>query len=368
MRKTSRKPKNKKVVLLAASALALTATIAATFAWFTGKDSVKNSLYSRPGFDGMVKIVENFDPPGDPEDPENPGWVPGANVTKEVGAVNTGDLSAFVRMSFDEILSLPWGTGAPAADVNGYNYTHPGNIPAIMNDSAAKPAGFKKLEVADVGEFTNVAAVLAGLPSGVTVNWLKDGSEYKFVAYYTISGIGASEETAIYNGSKQKVEFTANVAGGNLTIDVTGYLKWTLRSPDDSYDWTVEKPSPLTNPWISQAGTLDSFGLMNDYVNLIFSANVTLSGAPQAGKWFYNVNDGYFYYIGVLDSGATTPYLLEKLYLDNAAKDDPLYKCMNYDLIVNMDAVQNETQFIAEWNLNAVSDAALIAALSALCS
>lgn len=77
-----------KKVLVASILLAATITVGSTFAWFTSKDEVTNRLSASAEY--SVAIAESFQPP------EN--WVPGQEINKDVSAVNTGNVDAFVRM------------------------------------------------------------------------------------------------------------------------------------------------------------------------------------------------------------------------------------------------------------------------------
>ena len=67
-----------------------------TFAWFTSKDEVTNRLSANADYD--VKIVESFAPP------EN--WLPGQEVNKDVYAVNTGNVAAFVEETVSGTLTI----------------------------------------------------------------------------------------------------------------------------------------------------------------------------------------------------------------------------------------------------------------------
>ena len=67
-----------------------------TFAWFTSKDEVTNRL-SASG-DYGVSIVESFAPPAK--------WVPGQQVNKDVYAVNTGDVEAYVKETVSSVLTI----------------------------------------------------------------------------------------------------------------------------------------------------------------------------------------------------------------------------------------------------------------------
>jgi predicted ribosomally synthesized peptide with SipW-like signal peptide len=84
-KKQSRKEKR---VLAAALLVAGVITAGSTFAWFTSKDEVTNRLSASAKYD--VSIAEDFQPPED--------WIPGQTINKDVSAVNTGNVDAFVRM------------------------------------------------------------------------------------------------------------------------------------------------------------------------------------------------------------------------------------------------------------------------------
>ena len=67
-----------------------------TFAWFTSKDEVTNRLSASGDYD--VSIVESFAPPAK--------WVPGQAVNKDVYAVNTGDVDAYVKETVSSVLTI----------------------------------------------------------------------------------------------------------------------------------------------------------------------------------------------------------------------------------------------------------------------
>ncbi len=68
----------------------------ATFAWFSSKDEVTNRLSASAAYD--VSIAEDFQPPED--------WIPGQTINKDVSAVNTGNVDAFVRMWLEGEMSI----------------------------------------------------------------------------------------------------------------------------------------------------------------------------------------------------------------------------------------------------------------------
>jgi len=82
------KSKSRRRVFRASCILAALIVAGSSFAWFTSKDEVTNRLSASGDYD--VTIAEDFTPPEK--------WLPGQKVDKNVGAVNTGTIDAFVRM------------------------------------------------------------------------------------------------------------------------------------------------------------------------------------------------------------------------------------------------------------------------------
>jgi len=107
MKKTTKKSAKEKRVLIAALLVAAVTVAGSTFAWFTSKDEVTNRLTASADYG--VSIVEDFTPPED--------WLPGQKINKDVSAVNTGNVAAFVRLGllYDSKLTTA-GEGVAIAD------------------------------------------------------------------------------------------------------------------------------------------------------------------------------------------------------------------------------------------------------------
>jgi len=90
------KSKRRGRVFRASCILAALIIAGSSFAWFTSKDEVTNRLSANSDYN--VTIAEDFQPP------EN--WLPGQKVNKDVSAVNTGNVDAFVRMWLEGEMSL----------------------------------------------------------------------------------------------------------------------------------------------------------------------------------------------------------------------------------------------------------------------
>ena len=84
----AKKNNKERRVLLAALAVAAVTVAGSTFAWFTSKDEVTNRLSASANYG--VSITEDFTPPEE--------WTPGQTIKKDAGAINTGNVDAFVRM------------------------------------------------------------------------------------------------------------------------------------------------------------------------------------------------------------------------------------------------------------------------------
>lgn len=99
-----KKSAREKRVLVASLIVAAVMVGGSTFAWFTSKDEVTNRLSANAKYD--VSIAEDFQPPEE--------WIPGQTINKDVSAVNTGNVDAFVRMWLGgqmRLLNETTGTG-----------------------------------------------------------------------------------------------------------------------------------------------------------------------------------------------------------------------------------------------------------------
>ncbi len=102
MKRTEKKRKQKKAVLICTLATAAVIVGGMTFAWYTSKDQVTNRL-SAAGKYG-TSIVEDFQSPED--------WIPGQEINKDVSVVNTGTVDALVRMYFSGRMTVLKETSA----------------------------------------------------------------------------------------------------------------------------------------------------------------------------------------------------------------------------------------------------------------
>lgn len=108
-----KKTAREKRVLIASVICAGLIIAGSTFAWFTSTDEVTNRLTANADYG--VSIVESFEPPAN--------WIPGQDINKDVYAVNTGNIDAFVKESISGKLTYTYETltsTAPSGEATGY--------------------------------------------------------------------------------------------------------------------------------------------------------------------------------------------------------------------------------------------------------
>jgi predicted ribosomally synthesized peptide with SipW-like signal peptide len=375
--------KNKKLIGAMAVVLAvMTAFSAATFAWFTSKDSVTNHLETDKLTNGDVKIVETWDP----EDGKH--FDPNTEVNKDVGAINTGSADAFVRISFEEVLNklqdgLPISLTNPGVTTGTGAYAGLALVPQQVDITAY--SGYTELTAAST-VFTNIASLLpltTGLHVVYKANSVTDSfgtkTTYNFAAYYEYA-----------TGKYQKVDLpTATVVyddkGTTTTADDTNVLnlgavqyQYLARANEAKADWLVgdsnDTPADLfhdsddfTNSVLGvDANPRNNTWALTDsakkFIRLIFTDNVSFAASPASvatGDWWYNEDDGWFYYIGVLEPGTATAHnLLDALYLSDLATSE--YSDLSFDLTAKSEAIQALADALSAtsaggWSLNTSS-------------
>jgi len=386
----------KTVIVTLAIALGLVTILASTFAWWRAQDEVLNRLATKDGL-ANVSIQETFVEPDD--------WKPGQTITKEVSIVNTGSAPAMVRVSFEELLRIqsPAVAETDTFDLDSYKL---GNKPMLYDVSAhwgSMVVGSTDWNADGWFEVTTTAGPggieLAADYSPVKVyakhNTSGSTSSYEFVMVAPIASVptgGLSgtdlEEAEAYNaayaGKYQTVAFTREWNNADKIL--------TLKGPMDK---SATPPVPFAaprfmtyGPVVSQAADwrTAAFVAETDIGSSDAERIINAMAAPYGGNynqklllnydaqaqtladdtWFYNEDDGYFYFIGIVEGGTNTSKLLESLKLDESASQD-YYSNMVFDLTVHSDAIQNTKDALAAtdgWNLPA---GALRTALEAFC-
>ncbi|MDR0356817.1 MAG: BsaA family SipW-dependent biofilm matrix protein [Clostridiales Family XIII bacterium] len=334
-----------------ASALAIVMVISATFAWFTAKDSVTNHLETSRITDGSAGIVEIFTPPKD--------WVPGQTITKEISVANNGSGDIFARISFEEVMKSVSGAavGSPKSVDDPSNA---GKIPQLFNADSYLRGEWKTPSAAGL-------SAVNGLPDGVEVRVLKkeEGSRtsYSFVALYKIKSDNGFKDsyqrvTADFDADKG-VLTVSNVTFWDFGAMIETKALWADFNPSQTGGTFTAPPavSAINTPITDKGGK----------IKLNYSDEAVKNANPQKGKWWYSSADGYFYYIGKIEAGSITNPLLDSLSLDPSAGS--AYSNMKFDLIANMEAIQNtEAALVAVDGWNIGSQTKLLNALKEFCA
>lgn len=313
-----RQKKNKKKWVAAATTLAAMAALAATFAWFQSQDSAKNHFEgSIAGND--VEVVETFTPPTD--------WQPGQEVNKDVAILNSGDYESMIRVSFAETMQKLLDAESKLS-----------NDPAILNGKTTDEIYLTPLDnsATATGTWTDAKVapttltVTGGDYAGTYTLKAKEqkvdtaaGTTYKYVSYWD-------------NGTNQyyaKVGAYSRATDGTITPATAEFKYVDLASNKVDSDWT--KPVYKPTITVDEAGNATIASVSDPNVTLNF---VNLSETPTAGKWYYNVADGYFYYVGIVGSQEQTPQLLDSVKLSEDA--DNSYSKFQFDLTVNAKSIQ----------------------------
>lgn len=338
----------KKITMMGmASLLALTLVASATFAWFVSKDTVVNHLEAAKPVEGKVQIFEMFEPPDN--------WTPGQRVVKQVHVINHSTTNVFVRASFEEIMTLlkqPKSMDKPIDDpssvneepviFDSYPYWHgDGLIPWVeMSKSQLEGPGI---------DTPGLRFRIAGIKND------EDRRSFNFVVWYDIKQgpfKGKSQRvTADFkqNGSKfivsnikylAVVKETTKVAWADFGNDsVTGQTRTLVKRPDIIYAQSDKT---------TQGKKLTLF-----YRRWPSIPTVPEMTTPVPSEWFYNEDDGFFYFIDHIYRGIYTGPLIS--YLDLAKDAGPEYGGMAYDLIVQMQAIENTNEALTSstgWGLS----------------
>jgi predicted ribosomally synthesized peptide with SipW-like signal peptide len=336
-----------------ASALAIIMVVSATFAWFTAKDSVTNHLETAQITDGSTQIVEVFTPPAE--------WVPGQKVTKEISVANNGSGDVLARVSFEEALKLVNG---PAKE-NGKSIDDPENkdkIPQLFN-----AGDFMKAPWAEAKDVFDRVEEISGLTLWVREVTNGTQSSYAYAAFYEI-------KDGPHKGQYQKAtaDFeTSTTDDGKKIVKVSNIKYWAFDGMTDEKAAWANFADPKTGGTVSIPETSKIANPITDLKKWIIMEYNDLQSitdsTPKAGSWWYNAKDGFFYYIGKLSPGSISPNLLTGLSLSPEA--DSTYAGMKFDLIANLESIQNTVDAIKAtdgWGLDGQTE--LISALTPFCS
>lgn len=345
--KNNNEKKDKKILI---GALGVAAVIAAgsTFAWFTSSDEVTNRLTASADYG--VSISESFTPPTE--------WLPGQEIKKEVAAVNTGNIAAYVRLDLKHALQ-----GTQAGDGVAYSstVTTTGLTPLTANE-------IKTLEAGGYLAYTDATGVATGAVSATPTakglyiyrRQITDGLAYS--GYYcdgagnyyglvttkldngdiTVDAVLTPTNAAAEAGDADygKLSAVSGVKLQNTKDLVTGDPTSTPVKKDASGNWTSAEWADATHILVTYPGA-DTTSANDD---IVFALELDEDAKTN---WTYKKDlandgtdvDGYFYYNSLVAAGAPTEKLITSVTLDDSVQAGA-YLDITYDLTVGLDSVQ----------------------------
>lgn len=345
MKENTKNSKKEKRVLLGALCLAAVVAAGSTFAWFTSQDEVTNRLTAHGDYG--VSITEDFTPPDD--------WVPGQTINKDVSAVNTGNISAFVKLELSGAFNLTVET-ADGEDVEcGKSYVNAtntatvsgnGHILDVLSEDEVKSlqaGGYLAVAPKDI-ETGNVGTDFETTKEGLYLfrREIKDGdtTTYDYSGYY-YSNLG------IYCGLKTIVDengsLTADVLrdkGETLTaeeidsVKLKSYESKTIENKDVVWDYSKVSSDNLVTATYYPNGK-DNPGAKDIKINIALD---NIGDGTAADTWQY-IEDTGFYYTDDVEPGETTEILVDSVTLDKDTKQEA-FQTMDFDLTVKLNSVQ----------------------------
>ena len=354
MKNTKDNKKDKKVLI---GALGIASVIAAgsTFAWFTSSDEVTNRLTAAADYG--VSITETFTPPEE--------WLPGQEINKDVSAVNTGNIDAYVRLDLKHALQ-----GTQLGD--GIAYTT-GTEPTLTNAVELTDAERKLLQAGGYLAYTDATGVEAGPINNSNSFTPTVKGLYIFRRQITD---GFAYSGYYFDGSKYYGLVNTKLANGDITVDgvltpapaptdtgakddgkltsVTGVkIQDTKDLVTGAVTSVLSKKNATSGAWEAATGWNDATHILVTYAGEDTASTdddiviaLELDSANKS-KWTYKQDltgdttnvDGYFYYNELLAAGANTGNLITAATLDNSVQAGA-YRDLTYDLTVGLDSVQ----------------------------
>lgn len=371
--------KKQKAILVSAVVIAGLITIGGSFAWYTSQDSVTNRLSAKGGYD--VEIWEEFNPPEQ--------WTPGTDVKKQVQALNTGNVDAFVKLDLTNALTIKYKvkeTTAPttvdAADYVVLNKAQVANVAddydtsnittskasdvqaiqasgilaystgdgLIYNPDKAVGTGYTEEQKETAREKANVGTKFLPKTTGLYVfaRDVKNANETdarvgtdtatgKYTGYYYVA---ASSDTGGQGTYYELSELTATCDTANDLTTLTGftakYAKFTTVATTDLTFGDINTTSQ-TIPVQYKVGddSVDlEIKLADDY-----ATNWTASKSTDSKKY-------EFFYNHVLRDQSASYDLVESIkFLDKDTSSNPTVSALDfydftYDLKVGLDSAQ----------------------------
>lgn len=346
MKNIKNSKKNEKRVLIASLSIAAVTVAGATFAWFTSQDQVTNRLTAEADYD--VTITENFTPPQD--------WTPGQEISKEVSAVNTGNIDSLAKLGFGHSFTVT-GKGTPiaVADAAAADLKNADEI----TEAAAKSAQaggwliYNKNKVAETAveagstPFTEDGLYLfrREIKKEVGADNQLTAVDYEYAGYYVKGGKYYKVETG---------EGAVTLKEDSDEIDAVDLSKVTIPTVGDKYVYTYGKDSSVTWSFVkalaADGDTTDSFAEAKG-IRITYAGQDTASADDDIvvyvafdedaqTNFSYSASDEKFYYNYVLPAGTETKSPLISSVTLGAETKESAYIKLDYDLDVVLDSIQ----------------------------
>ena len=338
MKNTKDNKKDKKVLI---GALGIAAVIAAgsTFAWFTSSDEVTNRLTASADYG--VSITETFTPPEE--------WIPGQEINKDVSAVNTGNLSALVKLAFEGALTLK--AEGDGVAVSGFASADKDTLELLNADDVASLQAGGYLAVAPEGVDTGIVGTdfdateddVPGLylfrreikVDDETTTYDYSGYYYDGDDYYGLQTIDDVDD----DGNAVRTVDVLRDKGATLTeADITGiklknFEDKVIPADDGQLSWDYSK----VNSDKVAVLTYHPTGASNTAKDIVINVNLKNLGTA-ADQWQYIDGKG-FYYTDDVEPGESTVKLIDSVSLDESVQAGA-YTNMDFDLTVKLNSVQ----------------------------
>lgn len=318
IQKSNQKSKERKL-LVATLALAALIVGGSTFAWFTSTDLVTNKLSSTGGL--RVVATESFDRPDN--------WTPEVTVKKEVGALNAGNIDAFVRLSLPNTqATVTRLSDGATVNFNAINAEALKDAKEITRDEAiALQAGaylvFSKNALVDDSQKQTIDSSTLPDETGLYIFRRKEGTE-------TVNGVTKTTyeySGYVYDKTGNKFYLVKAITGEDGKYNSAKYVTETKNSEAPEVDYTkVNSDNFITVTYKDAEGK-------NPIVIKINLDN------NWKDSWEFNDNNGHekFYYKKVLTSGKKTPNLIKSVKLE---ADQDAYYAFDYNLDVKIESIQ----------------------------
>lgn len=319
--KEKKSTKQKKVLVLSII-LAVIIVIGATFAWFNSKDEVTNKLTASNNYG--VSITETFTPPDN--------WSQGQSIDKKVGAVNTGNVDAFVRLNLTNSIDVT------VLDANGSAY------------DSANTANYVELSDKEVTSLQ--AGGILVCQAGTTVDSLTVGTDYTPATAGLYLFSRTDSKTAGYYFDGTKYYALQQITKTDSTYSATMQTKKVVKAQDLTFDYAnvnAADPYIIATYAGSNAQSTDDDIVINIYLDKNY-----------ADSWERDTtgSDAVFYYKSILAAGAQAENLVDHLVLDSNVNNEA-YITFDYNLTVGLDSVQvspddaKTTAVNTEWSADA---------------